>query len=67
MVRGNVDSLMKLIAAFDRAGIEMIDEGAASTGTGRGVRLTGRVGSAKGLQDGRSGGSAPRDSGKASA
>src|SRR6267142_2359096 len=30
MVRGNVDSLVKLIAAFDAAGIEMIDEGAVS-------------------------------------
>src|SRR5512140_2300996 len=44
MVRGNVDSLVKLIAAFDAAGIEMIDEGAASTAQGRGVRL--RTGSA---------------------
>jgi transcriptional regulator with XRE-family HTH domain len=39
MVRGNVDSLVKLIAAFDAAGIEMIDEGAASISQGRGVRL----------------------------
>ena len=39
MVRGNVDSLVKLIAAFDAAGIEMIDEGAASYSQGRGVRL----------------------------
>jgi transcriptional regulator with XRE-family HTH domain len=39
MVRGNVDSLVKLIGAFDRAGIEMIDEGATSRGLGRGVRL----------------------------
>src|SRR5437899_11612053 len=39
MVRGNVDSLVKLIAAFDSAGIEMIDEGAASNAQGRGVRL----------------------------
>jgi transcriptional regulator with XRE-family HTH domain len=64
MVRGNVDSLVKLIAAFDRAGIEMIDEGAASTGNGRGVRLTDRVGSQKGLQGGRSDGNALRDGGK---
>src|SRR6185312_12659014 len=28
LVRGNVDSLVKLIAAFDAAGVEMIDEGA---------------------------------------
>ena len=39
MVRGNVDSLVKLIAVFDAAGIEMIDEGAASHSQGRGVRL----------------------------
>jgi transcriptional regulator with XRE-family HTH domain len=39
MVRGNVDSLVKLIAAFNEAGIEMIDEGAASHSQGRGVRL----------------------------
>jgi transcriptional regulator with XRE-family HTH domain len=45
MVRGNVDSLVKLIAAFDAAGIEMIDEGAASHSQGRGVRL--RTASAK--------------------
>jgi transcriptional regulator with XRE-family HTH domain len=45
MVRGNVDSLVKLIAAFDAAGIEMIDEGAVSHSQGRGVRL--RPGSVK--------------------
>ncbi|MET4391430.1 transcriptional regulator with XRE-family HTH domain [Bradyrhizobium sp. F1.4.3] len=45
MVRGNVDSLMKLIAAFDAAGIEMIDEGAVSNSQGRGVRLKIRSGS----------------------
>jgi len=39
LVRGNVDSLVKLIAAFDAAGIEMIDEGAVSNSQGRGVRL----------------------------
>jgi transcriptional regulator with XRE-family HTH domain len=39
MVRGNVDSLVRLIAAFDAAGIEMIDEGAVSHSQGRGVRL----------------------------
>jgi transcriptional regulator with XRE-family HTH domain len=39
MVRGNVDSLVRLIAVFDAAGIEMIDEGAASHSQGRGVRL----------------------------
>lgn len=39
MVRGNVDSLMKLVAALEAAGIELINEGAASQGGGRGVRL----------------------------
>jgi transcriptional regulator with XRE-family HTH domain len=39
VVRGNVDSLMKLIDALDSAGIELIAEGAGSSGGGRGVRL----------------------------
>jgi transcriptional regulator with XRE-family HTH domain len=39
VVRGNVDSMMKLITALDRAGIELIAEGALSRATGRGVRL----------------------------
>ena len=39
VIRGNVDSLMKLIDALDRAGIELISEGTASQGQGRGVRL----------------------------
>jgi transcriptional regulator with XRE-family HTH domain len=39
VIRGNVDSLMKLIGALDKAGIELIGEGAASQGGGRGVRL----------------------------
>ncbi len=39
VVRGNVESLMKLIEALDRAGISLIDPGAASSGGGRGVRL----------------------------
>jgi transcriptional regulator with XRE-family HTH domain len=41
VIRGNVDSLMKLIAALDAAGIELIGEGATSQGGGRGVRLKG--------------------------
>jgi hypothetical protein len=64
MVRGNVGSLVKLIAAFDGVGIEMIDEGAASTGRGPGVRLTGRVESERDLQRGRSDGDALRGGGK---
>lgn len=39
VIRGNVDSLMKLIAALNSAGVELIGEGAASQGGGRGVRL----------------------------
>lgn len=39
VVRGNVDSLMKLVGALEAAGIELIGEGAASTAGGRGVRL----------------------------
>jgi transcriptional regulator with XRE-family HTH domain len=39
VVRSNVDSLMKLVAALEAAGVELIGENAASTGSGRGVRL----------------------------
>jgi transcriptional regulator with XRE-family HTH domain len=39
VIRGNVDSLMKLIAALDAAGIQLIGEGVMSAGGGRGVRL----------------------------
>jgi len=39
LIRGNVDSLMKLIAALDATGIELIGEGAVSSKGGRGVRL----------------------------
>ena len=39
VVRGNVDSLMKLVGALDQAGIDLIGEGASSQSGGRGVRL----------------------------
>jgi len=39
VVRGNVDSLMKLVDALAAGGIELIGEGASSSGHGRGVRL----------------------------
>ena len=39
VVRGNVDSLMKLVEALAANGIELIGEGATSSGGGRGVRL----------------------------
>lgn len=41
VVRGNVDSLMKLVDALAANGIELIGEGAASGVGGRGVRLKG--------------------------
>jgi transcriptional regulator with XRE-family HTH domain len=47
MIRGNVDSLVKLIAVFNEAGIEMIDEGAVSHSQGRGVRLKTDLGQTK--------------------
>lgn len=39
VIRGNVDSLMKLVAALDALGLELIPENAASPAGGRGVRL----------------------------
>jgi transcriptional regulator with XRE-family HTH domain len=39
VVRGNVDSLMKLVGALDAAGIVLIGAGSASSEGGRGVRL----------------------------
>ena len=39
VVRGNVDSLMKLVDALTAGGIELIGEGAVSGGGGRGVRF----------------------------
>lgn len=39
VVRGNVDSLMKLMGALEAAGVEFLAEGMASPGGGRGVRL----------------------------
>jgi transcriptional regulator with XRE-family HTH domain len=39
VVRGNVDSLMKLIAALDTLGIALITDNTPSNAGGRGVRL----------------------------
>jgi len=39
VIRGNVDSLMKLIGALDGAGIVLIGAGTVSEGGGRGIRL----------------------------
>ena len=41
-VRGVVDTLTKVVAAFDEAGIELIGETTPSTGQGRGVRFKDR-------------------------
>lgn len=38
-VRGVVDSLVRVIAALEEMGVELIAEGAPSAGVGRGVRL----------------------------
>src|SRR5436305_11839555 len=39
VVRGNVDSLMKLVSALENAGLELINPGVLSSTGGRGVRL----------------------------
>lgn len=49
-VRGVVDTLVKVISALERAGIELLGENAPSTGLGRGVRLRE---TANGAQSGR--------------
>ncbi len=38
-VRGVIDTLTKVVEAFDSAGVELIGDGAASSHGGRGVRL----------------------------
>jgi transcriptional regulator with XRE-family HTH domain len=38
-VRGVIESLVKLVEALDKAGIELIGDNAVSAGGGRGVRL----------------------------
>ncbi|HXY58502.1 MAG TPA: transcriptional regulator [Methylocystis sp.] len=44
LIRGNVDSLTKLIAALESLGIELINEGTVSKKGGRGVRLKKAIG-----------------------
>ena len=39
VIRGNVDSLMKVVSAIETAGVELLSEGSASLACGRGVRL----------------------------
>jgi len=42
LIRGNVDSLTKVVRALEDLGIELISEGGGSSGVGRGVRLRNR-------------------------
>ena len=44
VIRGNIDSLGKLIGALNGAGVALIDDGAVSAQGGRGVRLIGPAG-----------------------
>lgn len=44
VVRGVIETLMKVMSALEAAGVEFINEGATSTGGGRGVRLRNRTG-----------------------
>jgi transcriptional regulator with XRE-family HTH domain len=39
VIRGNVDSLMKIVTALEQSGVELIAEDAVSSAGGRGVRL----------------------------
>ncbi|MEJ2362961.1 MAG: helix-turn-helix transcriptional regulator [Gammaproteobacteria bacterium] len=44
-IRGNVDSLVKVVEALENAGVELLGEGVASASGGRGVRLKAASGS----------------------
>lgn len=44
VVRGTIESLTRIVEALDRAGLELLGEGAPSAGGGRGVRLKARQG-----------------------
>ncbi len=39
VIRGNVDSLTKLVSALNAAGVELIADGVVSHSGGRGIRL----------------------------
>ena len=39
VIRGNVDSLMKVVGALEAAGLEILGPDAASQGRGRGLRF----------------------------
>jgi transcriptional regulator with XRE-family HTH domain len=42
-IRGNADSLMRMAGALSASGMDLIDNGTASKGGGRGVRLSSAV------------------------
>ena len=44
LIRGNVDSLTKVVQALEDMGVELLGEGSISTVGGRGVRLRDREG-----------------------
>lgn len=48
IIRGTVDSLMKLVRALESAGVELIGDDVISSGGGRGVRLKTRSGPRRG-------------------
>ncbi len=50
VIRGNIDSLGKLVSALEFAGIELLGDGVVSGGLGRGVRMK-RHGAATGVTD----------------
>jgi len=47
-IRGNVESLVKIVEALDRLGIELIGENSVSQAGGRGVRLKSGAGTSGG-------------------
>ena len=51
VIRGNIDSLGKLVSALESAGIELLGDGVVGGGMGRGVRMK-RSGAATGATDG---------------
>lgn len=54
-VRGVVDSLTKVVEAFNAAGVELISEHSPSAGTGRGVRFKEPTPSLRRLREGERG------------
>lgn len=53
-VRGVIESLTRIVEALDRAGVELIADGAVSTAGGRGVRLKATAATPPGSEHDRS-------------